>query len=70
MYTPLLVSYHTTAQSAPSHDLAADVPTRYPVASRAPYNASVYRATPTRYDPRQEPGAGVPHAEIWAGGAG
>src|SRR5262249_52011534 len=70
MYTPLLVSHLTTAQSAPSPDLAADVSTRDPVASRAPYNASVSRATPTRYAPRQEPGAVVPHAGICAGGAG
>jgi hypothetical protein len=40
------------------------------VASSAPYQASVSRATPTRDDPRQEPGAGVPHAGICAGGAG
>ena len=67
MHTPLLVSYLTTAQPAPSHDLAAAVSTRDPVASRPPYDASVSRATPTRYDPRQEPGAVVPHAGIWAG---
>jgi len=64
------VSHLTTAQSAPSHDLAADVSTRYPVASRTPYYTSLSRATPTRYDPRQEPGAVVPHAGICAGGAG
>jgi hypothetical protein len=70
MHTPLLVSHLTTAQPAPSHDLAAEVSTRDPVAARTPYDASVSRATPTRYDPRQEPGAVVPHAGIWAGGAG
>ena len=68
--TPLLVSYHTTAQSAPSYDLATDVSTRHPVASRTPHYASVSRATPARHDPRQEPGAVVPHAGICAGGAG
>jgi RNA-directed DNA polymerase len=33
-------------------------------------DASVSRATPARHDPRQEPGAVVPHAGIWAGGVG
>jgi hypothetical protein len=69
-HTPRRVSHLTTAQPAPAHALAADGATRDPVASRPPYYASVSRATPTRYDPRQEPGAGVPHAGSWAGGAG
>jgi len=69
-HTPLLVSHLTTAQSAPSHDLATDVSTRHPVASRTPHSASVSCATLVRHDPRQEPGAVVPHAGICAGGAG
>jgi hypothetical protein len=35
-----------------------------------PHYASVSSATLARYDPRQEPGAVVPHAGICAGGAG
>jgi RNA-directed DNA polymerase len=37
---------------------------------QTPHLASVPRATPARHDPRQEPGAVVPHAGICAGGAG
>src|SRR5206468_8176997 len=69
-HTPLLVSHLTTAQSAPPYALATEVSTRHPVASRTPHSASVSRATPARHDPRQEPGAVVPHAGICAGGAG
>jgi RNA-directed DNA polymerase len=35
-----------------------------------PHDASVSCATRVRHDPRQEPGAVVPHAGIWAGAAG
>jgi hypothetical protein len=68
--TPLRVWHLTTAQSAPSHALAAEVPTRHPVASGTPHDASVSRATLVRHAPRQEPGVVVPHAGICVGGAG
>ena len=70
MHTPLLVSHITAAQPASSPALAAAVSTRHPVASRTPHYASVSCATLARYDPRQEPGAVVPHAGLCAGGAG
>ena len=37
---------------------------------QTPYPSSVSRATLVRHDPRQEPGAVVPHAGIWAGALG
>src|SRR5919198_1664330 len=70
MYTPLLVSDTPTAQSAPADHLAADIRSRNPMAAATPHPASLSRATSARHDPRQEPGAVVPHAGIWAGGAG
>src|SRR4030095_15103622 len=70
MYTPLLVSDTPTAQSAPSYYLAADIRPRNPMAAATPYPASLSRATLARHDPRQEPGAVVPHAGLCAGGAG
>jgi len=69
-HTPRRGSPHTTAPPASSHDLAADGSTRNTGASRPPHSASVSRATPARYDPRQQPGAVMPHAGIGAGGAG
>ena len=68
--TPVLVWHRTTAPAAPSPDLATEGPTRHPVAAGPPQDASVSRATLVRHDPRQAPGAVVPHAGIWAGGAG
>src|SRR5262245_18072706 len=70
MYPPRLVSDASTAQSAPSHHLAADIRPRNPMAAAPPHPTSLSRATFARYDPRQEPGAVVPHAGICAGGAG
>ena len=66
----LLVSDAAPAQSAPPDDMAAHVCTRRAMAAQTPYPASVSRATLVRHDPRQEPGAVVPHAGICAGGAG
>jgi hypothetical protein len=43
-------------------------PWQRPDALATPYPASLSRATCARYDPRQEPGAVVPHAGICAGG--
>jgi hypothetical protein len=59
----------SSTPAAPPH-LAAALRSRGAMASAAPERASLPRATPTRHDPRPEPGAGVPHAGIWAGGAG
>src|SRR5215831_15161993 len=70
MYTPLLVSDAPTAQSAPSYHLAADIRPRNLMAAATPHPASLSCATFARHDPRQEPGAVVPHAGIRAGGAG
>src|SRR5262245_52195097 len=68
--TPLLVPDTPTAQSAPSYHLAAEICPRNPMVAATPHPAPLSRAAFARYDPRQEPGAGVPHAGICAGGAG
>ena len=66
----VLVSEAASTESAPPDDLAAPVRPRRALAAETPYLPSVSRATLARHDPRQEPGAGVPHAGICAGGAG
>src|SRR4029434_1065599 len=66
----LLLSDAAPTQSAPPDDMAAHVCPRRALAAQTPYPSSVSRATPARHDPRQEPGAVVPHAGICAGGAG
>jgi len=49
-------------------DLAPSVPAGSPLATLAAYPASLSQSTSNRYDPRQEPGAVVPHAGICPGG--
>jgi hypothetical protein len=66
----LWVSDAAPTQSAPPDDMAAQVRPRRALATHTPYPASVSCATLVRHDPRQEPGAVVPHAGICAGGAG
>ena len=66
----VLVSDAASTESAPPDDLAAHVRPRRAMAAETPYLPSVSRATLARHDPRQEPGAVVPHAGICAGGAG
>src|SRR4029453_18730641 len=65
-----LVADAAPPHSAPPDDMAAHVRPRRALAAQTPYPSSVSRATPARHDPRQEPGAVVPHAGICAGGAG
>src|SRR5262245_54535756 len=66
----LLVSDAPPTKSAAPADLAADGRPRRTLAPYTAYLPSVSCATPVRYNPRQEPGAVVPHAGICAGGAG
>src|ERR687896_1645619 len=66
----VLVSDAAPTQSAPPPARATQVRPRRARAAHPPQLASVSRATFARHDPRQEPGAVVPHAGIWAGGAG
>ena len=63
----LLVSDAAPTQSAPPDDMAAHVRPRRALAAQTPYPSSVSRATLVRHNPRQEPGAVVPHAGIVRG---
>src|SRR6516162_6028810 len=67
---PLWVSDPPTAPPAPSAHLAAARRPRHPLAAATPPPASRARAPLARYDPRQAPGAGGPHAGLCAGGVG
>jgi hypothetical protein len=66
----LLGSDAPPTESAVPADLAADGRPRGTLASYTAHLSPVSRATPVRHDPRQAPGAGVPHAGICAGGVG
>ena len=53
---------------APSHDLGPLQPNRCSVAAPCPHRASLPQRALRRQDPRQEPGALIPHAGICPGG--
>jgi hypothetical protein len=66
----LLAADATATQSEESHHLGEDEPNCGTLASSTANLASVARTAVSRQDPRQEPGAVVPHAGICAGGPG
>jgi RNA-directed DNA polymerase len=66
----LLAADAAAPQSEEPDHLGADEATGGPLASSTANLASVARTAVLRHDPRQEPGAVVPHAGICAGGPG
>src|SRR5271165_7022363 len=56
------------SKPAPSHDLGSLRPNRCSVATLCPHRASLPQRALRRQDPRQEPGALIPHAGICPGG--